>query len=78
MSKLNIFSAFEPVHVEIFCSNLPHHDKMVAPSSLASSGEEDMWEEEEEWRLKLQEIRNSKKCRKKYAVGPQLLFMVDL
>ena len=25
MSKLNIFSAFEPVHVEIFCSNLPHH-----------------------------------------------------
>ena len=66
-----------PAHVPIHRSRSVT-DKMVAPSSLASSGEEDMWEEEEEWRLKLQEIRSSKKCRRKDAEGPELLFLVDL
>jgi hypothetical protein len=69
-------------------SSLPAHvpthrsrsvtDKMVAPSSLASSGEEDKWEEEEEWRLKLQEIRSSKKSRRKEAEVLELMFLVDL
>ena len=66
-----------PTHVPIHKSRCVTA-KMVAPSSLASSVEEDMWEEEEEWVLKLQEIRSSKKCRRKEAEGPELMFLVDL
>ena len=57
-----------PAHVPIHRSRSVT-DKMVAPSSLASSGEEDMGEEEK-WILKMQEIRSSKKCRRKEAEGP--------
>ena len=63
-----------PVHVPIHRSRSVT-DKMVAPSSLASSGEEGMGEE---WVLKMQEIRSSKKCRRKDAEGPELMFLVDL
>ena len=66
-----------PAHVPIHRSRSVT-DKMVTPSSLSSSGEEDMWEEEEEWVLKLQEIRNIKKCKRKEAEGPELIFLVDL